>query len=108
MDTKNAEELWKHGKSVLGYQQPGPPTTIKTDVILTSDPQVIADVMNKAFIDKIARHKESIPATDQDPCQYTKELTESSGVVNGNIKMPWHHEVHESIVEKAIKLLSKG
>ena len=108
LDTKDSEELWKHGKDVLGYVQPGPPTTINVDGNLTSDPQMIADVMNKAFIEKIKKHRESIPVVNQDPLQYTREWTENCGLLDGNVQMMWRDEVHPSIVEKAIKSLSNS
>ena len=66
-------EIWSRVKSWLGWGGGGTPTQIFSDGKMVSSPAGLASCMNKFFLDKIKRLRNSIPAVLTDPLSKMKE-----------------------------------
>ena len=72
--TVEARDVWKAGRSLLGWNSSGAPTSLIVDGELTSNHQKMADSTQKYFTTKIEKIDETIPHTDKDPLDYTREF----------------------------------
>ena len=66
-------EIWAKVKSWLGWGGGGTPTQIFNDGQLITSPAGLSNCMNKFFVNKIKRLRESIPATLRDPLANMRE-----------------------------------
>lgn len=72
--TENSStDIWKSVKGCLGWGGGGPPTQLFSDGKIVSSPSGLASIVNKFFLDKIKRLRESIPAVISDPLSRLRE-----------------------------------
>ena len=65
--------LWGTVKTVLKWDNKGPPTALSVDGTMITKPKELAETMNKFFIKKIIDLKKNIPNTTEDPCSKLRE-----------------------------------
>ena len=70
-------EVWSRVKSWLGWGGGGTPTQIFSDGKMVTSPAGLASSMNRFFLDKIKRLRNSIPAVLTDPLAKMKEAMRS-------------------------------
>ena len=58
----------------MGWSKPGAPTTLNVGGQVVTKSKELAKVMNEAFIGKVNRIKNSIPATHTDPLEKTRQF----------------------------------
>ena len=71
--TLESKDVWKAGKSMLGWPSAGAPTSLIIDGELTADNKKMAQSTNDFFSEKPKKIAETIPTTDKDPLDYTKD-----------------------------------
>ena len=66
-------KLWKNIKTWLNWKTAGTPSQLIQNGILINTPEGLATTMNRFFIDKVERLRQSIPASDMDPLHQLRE-----------------------------------
>jgi hypothetical protein len=69
----NPSTLWKNVKTWLNWNNSGPPSQLFHNGRLVNSPAGLAGTMNSFFIDKVARLRNGIPASNADPLAKLKE-----------------------------------
>ena len=72
-EARSSKDLWRTTKTTLGWNTQSNIKQVEIDGNLVANKQEIADNFNKFFIDKIKAINDNIPATQQDPLQYTRD-----------------------------------
>ena len=76
----NPEEMREFAKKYVGWNSPGAPNVIVYEGKCLTDSKEIADAVNKALIQKVKDHAESIPKTDVDPLEFTRKHLENKNI----------------------------
>ena len=72
--TQNSStNLWKSIKGWLNWKSTGPPSQLLVDGVIVNSPQGLANTMNKFFISKVDRLRQSIPNNNSDPLRVLRE-----------------------------------
>ena len=69
----NPDVLWKNVKSWLSWGNSGPPSKLIDNGTLVTSPKKLAETMNKFFVQKVKKLKESIPSSNKNPCSKLRE-----------------------------------
>ena len=69
----SSTNLWKSIKTCLNWKSAGPPSQLFQDGVLINTPEGLATTMNRFFINKVERLRQSIPGSNIDPLSMLRE-----------------------------------
>ena len=101
-EARSSKDLWRTTKTTLGWNKSSNIKQVEVDSKLVVDKQEIAENFNDYYIDKIKKINEDIPATEQDPLQYTRDTVSK---FNGRIPEMNFRRVHLKKIRKTIGAL---
>ena len=101
-EARSSKDLWRTTKTTLGWNKSSNIKQVEVDSKLVVDKQEIAENFNDYYIDKIKKINEDIPATEQDPLQYTRDTVSK---FNGKIPEMNFRRVHLKKIRKTIGAL---
>ena len=71
---QSPNSIWRSVKSWLSWGNSGPPSKLSHNGTIISKPARVATIMNEFFINKVAKLKAKIPATESDPLAKLREV----------------------------------
>jgi hypothetical protein len=92
LEENNSSGVWKTVKGWLGWGSSGTPTQLFWEGRMVTSPAGLASSMNRFFLDKIQRLRNSIPAPSADPLRKFKEAMRGRDC-SFTIKPVQEHEV---------------